>query len=60
MDYLDYCLTKFRELPNVIKDSVTNEEAMMELQKIIEKYSLDLNFLVILVTIGELMIDDIE
>jgi|GEM_PF-3154084 hypothetical protein len=60
MDYIAKNLNKFRALPQVIRDAVGSKGAMMTIESLEAEYNIQLGLLVILVTVGELMMEDIE
>jgi len=57
--YLSECLEKFHDLPDQIQDMVGGLEACILVKKLEDAYNISLSFAVILVTIGELTIDDL-
>lgn len=57
--YLSECLEKFHDLPDHIQDMIGGFEACLELKKIEDAYNVSLSFAVILISIGELTIDDL-
>jgi len=59
MSYHKECLDKFRQLPKNIREKIGSEQNVFILNKLEEKYDLELGFMVILVMIGELAIEDI-
>ena len=57
--YLSECLERFHDLPDQIQDMIGGFEACLKIKKIEDAYNVSLGFAVILVTIGELTIDDL-
>ena len=60
MSYKDECLQRFSELPDYIRMAVGSDTAVKFLYTLEDKYKVDLQFLVILLTIGELNPENIE
>jgi len=60
MSYITECLEKFSTLPEEIQEAVGNLEVLQKITLLEQKHNVELGFLVILVTIGELMMEDIE
>ena len=56
--YLD-SLAKFNQLPLSIRQKVSSQETLLFINALERQYDLDLKFLVVLVMIGELAVDDI-
>lgn len=59
MAYLQECLQRFENLPDDIKDRVGSLEAFEKIEKIEETYGVDLKFLLVLISIGEVDFEDI-
>lgn len=59
MAYLQACLQRFENLPDDIKDRVGSLEAFKKIEKIEETYGVDLKFLLVLISIGEIDFEDI-
>jgi len=57
--YLSECLEKFHNLPEQIQDMVGDFETCLIVKKLEDAYNVSLSFVVILVAIGELTIDDV-
>lgn len=57
--YLSECLEKFHDLPEPIQEMVGGFEACLEVKELEEIYKVSLSFVVILISIGELYIDDV-
>lgn len=57
--YLTECLERFHDLPDQIQDMVGGFEACLKIKKIEDAYNVSLSFVVILIAIGELTIDDL-
>jgi len=60
MRYIQESIAKFKTLPKEIQEAVGNTEALLKIKQLEQKYKIELGFLVILITIGELMMEDIE
>jgi hypothetical protein len=60
MNYVAECMKKFRSLPREIQELVGGMEAYKKILLLEKKYSVQLGFLVVLVTIGELLLPDIQ
>lgn len=60
MNYFNQCLQKFRSLPKELQLRVGSLEAVKIINILEVKYHIKLGFLVVLVTIGELQMEDIE
>lgn len=58
-EYLAECLEKFHNLPDNLQEMVGGFEACLKIKKLEEEFNVSLSFAVILVTIGELTIDDL-
>ena len=59
MNYIGNCLEKFRELPVNVREILGGIDACLAIEKIETEYEIKLGFMVILVGIGELSMDDI-
>lgn len=57
--YLAECLEKFHELPEQIQDLIGGFESSIFVKKIEDAYNISLSFAVILVSIGELALEDL-
>jgi len=57
--YFIDCLDKFHDLPDQIQEMIGGFDVSLKVKNLEEKYGLSLSFVVILVSIGELTIDDI-
>jgi hypothetical protein len=60
MSYISECLQAFRSLPDEIQEEVGGLKAYQKISKLENKHKIQLGFLVVLVTIGELLMPDIE
>lgn len=58
-NYLSECLEKFHDLPDQIQEMIGGFEAAIKIKNLEEKFGVDLSFAVILITIGELTMDDL-
>ncbi len=58
MDYIAQCLEKFRQLPSAIKNAVGGFEALAVIYKLEGEYGVDLSFLVVLIAIGEVSLEN--
>ncbi len=59
MSYFSDCLEKFEKLPKEFKDQFGSLEVFEKIESIEEEYGVDLKFLVVLVAIGEIILEDI-
>jgi len=59
-NYITECLKKFKALPRPVQEAVGGFAALEIIQDLEKKYQIKLGFFVILVAIGELMMEDIE
>jgi hypothetical protein len=59
MNYVAQCLEKFRQLPENIKDILGGFDALLVIKKLEDAYNVSLSFLVVLVAIGEVGLEDI-
>ena len=59
MGYVADCLNTFNSLPKEVLDRIGSFEMVEKIQAIEKEYGVDLKFLVILITINELTMDDI-
>lgn len=60
MTYKQECLEKFNKLPRSIRNLFGGEKAIKNIDKINQEFGVDIDFLVILLAIGELMIYDVD
>lgn len=58
-NYFNESLEKFHNLPEEIQEQIGGFDACLKIKKIEETYNISLGFVVILVAIGELVIDDL-
>jgi hypothetical protein len=58
-NYLAECLEKFHELPEETQEIIGGFSACLEIKKIEEAYNTSLSFAVILISVGELNINDL-
>lgn len=58
MSYLQECLERFENLPNDLKEKVGSLEAFEKIEKIEDVYGIDLKFLTVLISIGEISLLD--
>lgn len=59
MNYIEECLQKFKELPLEVQDFLNSKKVISTLNKIEEKFNMDLSFAIILIFIEELSIEDL-
>jgi hypothetical protein len=59
MNYINDCLQQFNNLPENIKSVIGGEKAVQIVDGINKKYKIDVSFLIVLVAIGEIDIDEI-
>ena len=59
MNYIANCLEKFRELPINVREILGGIDACLAIEKIESEYEIKLGFMVILIGIGELAMEDI-
>jgi hypothetical protein len=59
MNYVAQCLEKFRRLPENIKEILGGLDALLVIKKLEDVYNISLSFLVVLVAIGEVSLEDI-
>lgn len=59
MNYQTECLLKFNSLPEFIRDSIGGDESSEFIDDLERKYNISLDFAVVLISIGELSIDDL-
>ena len=60
MSYFTDTLNRFRKLPQAVKDAVGGVETLEVIEILEEQYKVPLGFLVILITIGDVTLPDIE
>lgn len=58
MEYIINCLAKFSQLPSSVKQKMGGMDSFLVVQKIQEKYGVDVSFALILVAIGDLSAED--
>lgn len=59
MDYILKCLEKFEELPDKVKQAFGGDRAHQAIKEIEDQYKLDLAFVLILLAIDELFLEDL-
>lgn len=60
MNYIELCLRKFNELPTGLKDFLNSQEVLDFLSRIEKEYGIDLTFVVVLIFIGELDLENLD
>jgi len=60
MDYIEVCLKKFNELPEDLKNFLNSQDVLNFLDRIEKEYKIDLTFVVILIFIGELDLENLD
>lgn len=59
MAYLQECLERFENLPDDLRDRVGSLEAFEKIEKIEQSYGVDLKFLLVLIAIGEIDLEEV-
>ena len=59
-NYFNYCLEKFKDLPDPVREFLNKSDTAEIVKKIENKYEVPLSFLVVLVAISELEFEDIS
>lgn len=60
MDYIEACLKKFNELPEDLINFLNSQDVLNFLDRIEKEYKIDLTFVVILIFIGELDLENLD
>lgn len=59
MSYYEECLEQFKKLPEEVRNKIGSIEVVKEINKLETEYEIELGFLIVLVVIGEIKINDI-
>lgn len=60
MDYIELCLKKFDELPDDLKVFLNSREILDFLNRIENEYNVDLTFVLVLIFVGELDLENLD